>query len=111
MRIGGFQAFEKNSDGSRLWAAYHSPHSLTWRWSVRIAKRFKFTPWFGVFRHKHNCGSQTHILFVWWGLCVSTQRPMWYRDLYRKARDEKNFTPPPPAAPPVEQMPDHPTVQ
>lgn len=89
MRIGGFQIFEKNNEGSRLWAAYHSPHSLTWRWTVSLHKRFEVTRWFSAICQKHNYGSQTYVMFGWWALRISTQKPMWYRDLYQKVRNSE----------------------
>lgn len=92
MRIGGFQIFEKDSRGSRLWAAYHSPHSVTWRWSAALEKRFQVTRWFWIYRLRHNFGSQTVVVFGWWALRISTQKPTWYRDLYFKVtRNEQPF--------------------
>lgn len=88
MQIGRFKAFEKNSGGSRLWASWHSPHSLTWRWTARVSRRDRITKFF-MFRHdKHNAGRNIHLLAGPLTFHVSTQRPMWYRDLYMRRRDD-----------------------
>ncbi len=104
------------TSGKRSWnlAAYHSPHSLTWRWLVNITFGSMFSrprlymsprgtfmgvsnpfPAFafnigiaGASASTNNYGWQ----FAAWifGIHVhfSQQHPMWYRDLYHRARDE-----------------------
>ena len=72
-------------------ASFHSPHSLTWSWV--LSWHFHQTGW-----------AQWWPLFWWyqtnhgphWGLRLpgigyiswQQQRPMWYRDLYLRKRDE-----------------------
>lgn len=90
MRIGGFKAFERNSAGERLWASYHSPHSLTWRWVARINKRVGGAKTFGIRRDKHNCGSNINLLLGPIAIHVATQRPMWYRDIYTRKREDED---------------------
>lgn len=84
----GLSMFNRtNSRG--LWniAAFHSPHSLTWRWILS----------FGLFRNDEgrvwplwgHHGSYWMLRLPFIGiLSFQTQRPMWYRDLYRRRRDE-----------------------
>ncbi|AWC25469.1 hypothetical protein CO731_04966 [Aminobacter sp. MSH1] len=105
--VPGFSAFRRTSSKSS-WnlAAYHPPHSLTWRWllSLRrhelmwlkpfaIANSFGFGAGvgtlFGFSAYKQpNGGWQWHFALLWHGLSFSQQEPMWYRDLYHRARDE-----------------------
>lgn len=114
--VPGFAVFKRTSS-KRTWnlASYHSPHSLTWRWLIglslgsvfsrpRIFMEPRRTPHFGsvnpfvgfgfnlgfggAHAYTNNYGWQ----FAAWmfGIHVhfSQQRPMWYRDLYQRARDE-----------------------
>lgn len=113
--IPGFSAFRRTSS-KRSWnlASYHSPHSLTWRWLANLSlgsmvarPRLYMSPRetfmgaispfpafafnigiAGASASKNNYGWQ----FAAWmfGIHVhfSQQAPMWYRDLYHRARDE-----------------------
>ena len=115
LAIPGFAAFKRTSS-KRSWniASYHSPHSLTWRWLIGlsfgsifarprlyVSPRSTFMgnvdpfPAFafnigiaGASASSNNYGWQ----FAAWILGIhvhfSQQRPMWYRDLYHRARDE-----------------------
>lgn len=82
-----------NSKGHWNIASWHSPHSLTWSWIVS----------FSLFR-----GDEARVRPLWWSIrrghsdfripflgMVSwqTQRPMWYRDLWHRRRDEEDFGP------------------
>ena len=88
----GLKLFSRTSDRRTInLASFHSPHSLTWRWLVS----------FSLFR-----GDEARVRPIWWGYRANNglqwgfripfvgmvrwaqQRPMWYRDLYTRARDE-----------------------
>lgn len=94
IRIGGLSLFGR-TNASRSWvlASYHSPHSLTWRWavwfSVRLHRPAKLWPcWWAC---RNNYGLQWSVWIP--GVCSlswSQQRPIWYRDLYRRMRDEQD---------------------
>lgn len=79
-----------NSKGTYNLASFHSPHSLTWRWIVAVALprrgegRWRPT-WFWS---PHNSGGQAAIGFLKVSLRFHWQRPMWFRDLYHRQRDE-----------------------
>jgi len=113
--VPGFAVFRRTSS-KRAWnlASYHSPHSLTWRWLVHLSLGSMFSrpalyisprktfmgvpnpfPAFafniglaGASASRNNYGWQ----FVAWMFCIhlhfNQQAPMWYRDLYHRARDE-----------------------
>jgi hypothetical protein len=113
--VPGFAALKRTSS-KRSWnlASYHSPHSLTWRWLISVSFGNMFTrpriymtpvdhypgmknPFVafafnigiaGASASTNNYGWQ----FAAWmfGIHVhfSQQQPMWYRDLYHRARDE-----------------------
>jgi hypothetical protein len=79
-----------NSPGSWNLAAYHSPHSLTWRWvlsfSLFRADEGRVWPlcwWFR--RHDGLLEWTVRIPFVGF-LRWNAQRPMWYRDMYMSLR-------------------------
>jgi len=100
----------------RCWnlAAYHSPHSLTWRWLIGITfgsvfarPRFYMSPretFMGVLNpfpafafsigiagagaSRNNYGWQYSASLLGVHVHFSQQHPMWYRDLYQRARDE-----------------------
>lgn len=74
-------------------AAWHSPHSVTWRWSLTLAlfraDEWRVWPIFG----KHRCQG----LLCWWAripfvgfLHFNQQHPMWYRDLYVRLRNRED---------------------
>ena len=90
MKIGSLTVFQRNNRGSRLWAAWHSPHSLTWRWLVTVSRREAMPQWFAWHRQRHNTGTTAVACALWWVVRVQTQRPMWYRDLYRRAREDSD---------------------
>jgi hypothetical protein len=103
--IPGFAAFKRTN---RRWgfniAAYHSPHSLTWRWLLH-ANPCQVLWWpyvqansigfgFGIgFASanaylSHGGGWNFNVTLLGLHLGFQQQRPMWYRDLYQRARDE-----------------------
>jgi hypothetical protein len=89
MHIGGLSIFTKTSQKHRyVIASWHSPHSLTWRWSLSFA-------WVpsgeaGVWHiHKHNDGVAVILALQWLRFDFNTQKPMWYRDMYRRQRDRE----------------------
>lgn len=111
--VPGFSVFCRTSS-QRTWnlAAYHSPHSLTWRWLVslslgrvfskpgihldRKSRNFWPSPFVGFgfnvgFAGAHAYTNNYGWQFGAWVLGVhigfTQQAPMWYRDLYRQARD------------------------
>lgn len=91
--IRGLRLFSRTSD-RHCWslASWHSPHSMTWRWSLSF-HRFKSDEWrvrplwWGYIANMG--GLQWGFRIPWIGMVTfHKQHPMWYRDLYRKMRDE-----------------------
>lgn len=84
----GLKFFTRTSS-SRLFniAAYHSPHSLTWSWVLSFSFERQVRPlWYGYRTNGgYHCGLRIPLVgvFMW-----QKQRPMWYRDLYQRKRDE-----------------------
>ena len=112
--VPGFSAFRRTSS-PRAWnlAVYHSPHSLTWRWLVdlslgRVFRKprihldrgsceFWRSPFVGfgfnigvagARAYTNNYGWQFDAWFLGLHIGFTQQSPMWYRDLYHRARDE-----------------------
>lgn len=113
--VPGLAVFKRTSS-KRTWniASYHSPHSLTWRWLVHLSRGSVFTrprlymtpretfmgvrdpfPTFafntgfsGACASRNNYGWQFGAWLLGVHLQFSQQAPMWYRDLYHRARDE-----------------------
>ena len=87
--------FLSRTNSMRLWnlASYHSPHSLTWRWVISFSlfrgDEGRVWPiWMG---DRNNNGYQLCIRVPFIGILrFSQQRPMWYRDLYIRLRDERD---------------------
>lgn len=106
----------KRTSGKKSWniASYHSPHSLTWRWLVNLSlysmvsrPRLYMSPretFMGVSNpfpafafnigiagasaSTNNYGWQFAAWMFGIHVVFSQQAPMWYRDLYHRARDE-----------------------
>lgn len=96
MRFGNGLALLSRTNSKGHWnlASFHSPHSLTWRWILSFS-RFR--------------SDEARILPLWWltpsnqgarwgfripfvgVVSYQTQRPMWYRELYMRRRDERDF--------------------
>lgn len=92
MRLFGVDFFSKSSDPNIVGVAgYHSPHSLTWSWSLVLIR--PKTPdcgrMLGLWRRKHNCGTEWGLQIMRHQLQLSTQKPMWYRDLFRDATERE----------------------
>lgn len=89
----GFGLFKKTSDSRRwLLAFYHSPHSLTWRWTFS----FGFYParrvWPIFQSYRTNDGLQWWLRIPFVGMLdFHQQRPMWYRNLFQRLRDERDM--------------------
>lgn len=95
MRIAGLSFLNKtNSPATFSIAAYHSPHSLTWRWLLHwcwFRGDERRATWRLLWWDRHNNGIQACLLIPFVGrFWVSTQQPMWYRDLYVRLRDERD---------------------
>lgn len=106
----------RGTSSKRTWniASYHSPHSLTWRWIIGLSLGSIFArprlyvssrntfmggpdpfPTFafnigiaGGSASKNNYGWQLSAWILGLHVHFNQQRPMWYRDLYQRARDE-----------------------
>lgn len=95
-----------NSPGHWNIASWHSPHSMTWRWTLT----------FSLFH-----GDDARVRPLWWSLSLNSgprwgfripfvgmvscqsQQPMWYRDLYRRLQDNlerERYQPRKPIPPP-----------
>lgn len=90
MQIGGLGLFEKtNSKGAIVLASYHSPHSLTWSWSLWLSIDRKWR-WPFLHAHKNNYGWQVSAGLPFVTLSRHRQAEMWYRDLWRTARERED---------------------
>lgn len=109
--IRGLRLLRRDSGHGLLLASWHSPHSLTWSWILRAgwgrpeyASPIRIwsragehrTYGFGVgsllhaYAMRHNGGWQWGLIVLGAGLHWSRQQPMWFRDLYRRACDERD---------------------
>jgi hypothetical protein len=76
-------------------ASYHSRHSLTWSW---ILSATADGAWrkpcgglrIGVHPYRTNGGLQVVVTLPGLVFHWHRQRPIWYRDLYRRARDREH---------------------
>ena len=86
-------AFLRRTSDRRCWnlVAFHSPHSLTWSWIVswHWGENRRFWPLWWTYRTNHGLQWGVRIPFVG-HFCWSRQRPMFYRDLYQRLRNEKD---------------------
>jgi hypothetical protein len=105
--MNGLRFFTRTND-RRLWdiACWHSPHSLTWRWilSLRLGRptwRPHLTRNSAVFSiglgsafsfwiSGDNNGIAWSASVLGASLLWQTQAPMWWRDIYRRERDERD---------------------
>lgn len=113
--IPGLATFKRTSS-KRSWnvASFHSPHSLTWRWLIGLTlgsmfsrPRLYFSPrrtfmdrpdpfpafafnfgFGGAGAMTNNYGWQFNVWLLGVHVHFHQQQPMWYRDLYHRARDE-----------------------
>lgn len=88
-------AFFTKVSGPRCWniISFHSPHSLTWSWILSFSlfrgDERRAWPLFGTWRT--NNGRQWTFRVPWIGLFHwHRQQPMWYRDIFRQERDERD---------------------
>ena len=133
MNIGGLGILNRtNSKHSLNVLSWHSPHSLTWRWILALRrhhlsiKPYAFASGIGHHRFlgmgfgqllgasasRNNDGWQWSLSLLWLSLDFHQQKPMWYRDMYRRQRDselERDFASQ--RAPEPIITPDHPTLQ
>lgn len=104
-----------NSKGCWNIASFHSPHSLTWRWILTF-RRFapgEFRVWPIGTAYRDNNGLQWWVRLPFVGyLQWQQQRPMWFRDLWQRLRDERDglIKPEPDDTPPPDRSPFVPTV-
>jgi hypothetical protein len=101
VRIGGLALFAPtNSKRSFNIASYHSPHSLTWSWilSVSFDGIWRYPPppmatrkglRLGFHPYRTNDGLQWVLTFPFVVIHWHRQREMWFRDMYRRARDRE----------------------
>lgn len=108
MRIGPLSLLSRTSDRKTInIASWHSPHSLTWRWIMSL-RRHPFawpkpharmnTVGFGAglgtllsfHAYRTNGGWQWGASVFWHGLHFSQQRPMWFKDMFDRVRDERD---------------------
>jgi hypothetical protein len=106
MKLGPLSLFNRTSSRDTLsLASWHSPHSLTWRWSLCLRRHAFMWPkpfatrnsvgaglgigtLLSLTTFKNNGGRQWEVSLLWHGLHFAQQRPMWFRDMYRRAFDE-----------------------
>lgn len=105
----GLNFFTKTSQrGCWNIASYHNPHSMTWSWIVSFARfrgdEARVRPlWFS---YRTNGGLQWGFRIPFFGIVSGhRQRPMYFRDLYYRLRDERDFSKP--EKPPARQVPIH----
>lgn len=90
--IRGFEILHRYQPPCRRLALawWHSPHSLTWRWAVDMSWGLTWRASVGGYRNPNGSGYWHVWLFVV-GLNGRWQRPMWFRDLYMRMRDEEDI--------------------
>ncbi len=108
MKIGALTLFSRTSSKRTFsLAAWHSPHSLTWRWGLMLHRQplawprpfavankmivgFGVGQLFAVTASRNNTGWRVDMAFLWHSLDLTTQHPMWFKDMFRRARDERD---------------------
>lgn len=89
----GLALFKRtNSKGNWNLASYHSPHSLTWSWilSFSLYRGDEAKVWPIWMPHRTNVGFQWAVRFPFIGILrMHRQRPMWFRDMYRRSEGER----------------------
>lgn len=86
-------AFFHRTSSPKTWniAAYHSPHSLTWRWVLSFSRGGYFGRLPRIWTYRDNNGRQWSLNLPWIGsFDWRVQRPMWFRDLYIRQRDKRD---------------------
>ena len=83
-----------NSAGCWNLASFHNPHSLTWSWILSFdLPRTDEGRWLYFSKYRANTGLQWSLQVARMCLRWHRQRPMFYRDLYYRLRDEHDFRP------------------
>ncbi len=108
MRIGPLSLLSRTSDSKTInLASWHSSHSLTWRWIMSLRRHPVCWPTVHVHRnnmgfgagigtllsfhaYRNNHGWQWGFCAFWHGLHFSQQRPMWFKDMIKRAWDERD---------------------
>lgn len=108
MRIGALSLLVPTSCRRTLsLASWHSSHSLTWRWALSITRQpfmlprphaFANSVGFGVgfgqllsfSAYRTNGGWQPNVSLLWHSLDFRQQRPMWFRDMWQRAADQRD---------------------
>lgn len=106
MNIGPLSLFSRTSSRDCFsLASWHSPHSLTWRWSLVVRRHSLMWPkpfamknsvgagvgigtLLSFSMYRTNNGRQWEFSLLWHGLHFAQQRPMWFKDMYRRAYDK-----------------------
>jgi len=91
MRVMSGLALFRRTSNSGCWnlASFHSPHSLTWSWILSFSlPQGDSGRWLGFHRWQTNQGQQWLLQIARCDLQWRRQRPIWYRHLYQKQRDE-----------------------
>lgn len=88
----GLAIMSRTSDPRTLnLASFHSPHSLTWSWILLFHRpRADEGRWLHFSSWRTNCGRQWCLQIARHALQWHRQQPMWFRDLWQKARDEND---------------------
>jgi len=94
MRVGGATFFVRTSSRRRwLIAAWHSPHSLTWRWLIdfTLLEGDARCAWPLFWKIPCKTSLQWGIRLPWLAMVsFHSQRPMWYREMYMRLRDKQD---------------------
>jgi hypothetical protein len=89
--IRGLELFRLDRRGKRLTlASWHSPHSLTWRWVLDLSWGWRPRLHAGHWGNPKGSGSWS-VWLAFIGLAYRWQRPMWFRNLYMRMRDEQDI--------------------
>lgn len=107
MKIGALSLLNRTSSARTFnLASWHSSHSLTWRWILSLHRQpFGWPkPWahrntvgmgaglgqlLAAHVYRTNNGPQLSLSMFWHSLDFHQQRPMWFRDMYRRAQDRE----------------------
>ena len=96
MRLFGIQLFNRTSDRKTVnLASFHSPHSLTWSWILSLSfdgmtRKGNGRIRFGIHPYRTNGGLQVVVAMPYVCMQWHRQRPMWFRDMYQRMRDEQD---------------------
>jgi hypothetical protein len=96
MELGALSLFKRTSNKSTVnIAAYHSRHSLTWSWILSVSfdgiwRKPSGGLRFGVHPYRDNGGLQVVVTLPFLIFHRHRQREMWFRDLHRRAADERD---------------------